>query len=310
MFSSQSNTTLLAPGTLVYEPDNSTTAKLLEGLSFRILYGSGNDQANGDVFSDVLTIGGVTATSQAIESVIDFDYFFSELGASGLVGMALSKNNTVRPIKQYTFFDNIKDELALPVLTANLYLEAESSFDFGFINSSLIDGDITWTAVDTSNSQQGWWAIPVDGYRVGSGPFIESSFTTIMDTGTTNIFFPPALVSAYYEQVPGAYNDTEIDAFVFPCNQTLPDFDITISGTSFTIPGALLEFGLLRGGNGYTCYGTIQAIPTPVVSDLPQPTAVLGATFMLQYLTVFDLGNFQVGIAKKSFIENAAWPEG
>jgi hypothetical protein len=32
--------------------------------------------------------------------------------------------------------------------------------------------------------------------------------------------------------------------------------------------------------------------------------AVLGATFMLRYLTIFDLGDLRLGFAQKSFIEN------
>lgn len=215
--------------------------------------------------------------------------------------MALSKNNTVRPIKQSTFFDNIKDELARPILTANLYLVAEGSFDFGFINESLIDGCITWADVDTSDSQQGWWSVPVDGYQVGSGLFVVNPFPAVVDTGTTNIFFPLSVVSAYYAQVPGASNSAEFGQFVFPCNQTLPDFDITISGSRFTIPGDQLKLSEIPGN---ICVGTMQVVPPPVVPDLPEPKAVLGAIFMLRYLIAFDLGNLRVGIGQKRFIEN------
>jgi aspergillopepsin I len=124
VFSSQSNQSLLPAGIPVYEPEQSSTAKLLDGFTFRILYGNSNNEANGDVFLDVLTIGGLTASSQAVESVVSFTPVFAGSGGSGIVGMALDKNNTVRPIKQRTFFDNIKDELAHPVLTADLYLSA------------------------------------------------------------------------------------------------------------------------------------------------------------------------------------------
>jgi aspergillopepsin I len=303
VFSSQSNKSLLPTDIPLYEPDQSSTAKLLDGYTFRILYGSGNDEANGDVFLDVLSIGGITATSQAVESVINYTSIFTELGGTGIVGMALDKNNTVRPVKQKTFFDNIKDELALPLITADLYLEAEGSFNFGFINESLIDGDMTWADVDTSDSQQGWWSIPVDGFKVGSRPFVASPFPAIVDTGTTVVLFPPSAVNAYYADVPGSSNSAELGGFVFPCNQSLPDFKVAISGVEFTIPGDQLSLGVVEGN---TCFGTMQTVPPPVVPDLPQPTAVLGATFMLRYLAAFDLGKLQVGFAQKRFIENVS----
>jgi aspergillopepsin I len=301
VFSSQSNQTLLPTDIPIYKPERSKTARLLDGYTFKILYGSGNTEANGDVFLDVLTIGGITASSQAVESVVNFTSVFAEVGGTGIVGMALDKNNTVRPIKQKTFFDNIKDQLAMPVLTADLYLSAQGSFNFGFINESLIDGDITWADVDTSNTQQGWWSIPVEGFRVGSRPFVASPFPSIVDTGTTTVFFPPDAVKAYYAQVSGASNSSEFGGFVFPCNSSLPDFNVTISGVELTIPGDQLNLGIIQGN---TCFGTMQTVPTPVVPDLPQPTAVLGATFMLRYVTAFDLGKLQVGFGQKRFIEN------
>lgn len=303
MFSSQSNQTLLPTDIPIYEPERSETARLLDGYTFEILYGSGNTEANGDVFLDVLTIGGITASSQAVESAVNFNSEFVLVtdNSTGILGMALDKNNTVRPIKQKTFFENIKDQLAMPVLTADLYLSAQGSFNFGFINESLIDGDIVWADVDTSNSQQGWWSIPVEGYRVGSGPFVASPFLSIVDTGTTTVFFPPDAVEEYYAQVSGALNSSEFGGFVFPCNSSLPDFNVTISGVELTIPGDQLNLGTIQGN---TCLGNMQTIPTPVVPDLPQPTACLGATFMLRYLTAFDLGKLRVGFGQKRFIEN------
>jgi aspergillopepsin I len=80
VFSSQSNQSLLPAGIPVYEPEQSSTAKLLDGFTFRILYGNGNNEANGDVFLDVLTIGGLTASSQAVESVVSFTPVFAGSG--------------------------------------------------------------------------------------------------------------------------------------------------------------------------------------------------------------------------------------
>jgi aspergillopepsin I len=310
MYSSQSDPTGLPANISLYEPQDSVTARLLKGYTFDIIYGNGDQEtsgdieASGDVFLDVLTIGGVTAPSQAVESIVNYTSGFAELGATGIVGMALKKNNTIKPVKQNTFFDNIKDKLSEPVLVADLYLEAESHYDFGFINESLIDEPLTWTPVNTSDSQQGWWSVTVDGYQVGSDGYVDSSFASIVDTGTLQNLFPTDIVTAYYDQVPGAVNSVEYDAYVFPCNATLPDFSLTLSGKSFTIPGSLLNVGV---ASGETCLGNIQIVPAATNGGLPQPNACIGASFMLQHLFVFDLGSLHIGIAEKSYIENTTF---
>lgn len=80
-----------------------------------------------------------------------------------------------------------------------------------------------------------------------------------------------------------------------------------ISGKHFEIPGELLTLGSpSETGN---CLGNLQEVPPAVVSDLPILAAVLGATFMLRHLIALDLGNLQVGIARKSYIENATISE-
>lgn len=310
MYSTQSDPSDLPANISLYDPDKSSSARYLEGYSFDIIYGNGDTETegdiecSGDVFRDVVTIGGVTAASQAVESIVNYTAGFATLGATGIVGMALSKNNTVKPVKQKTFFSSIQNELEKPVFVADLYLEADSHLDFGYINESLIEGPITWADVDTDDSQQGWWSITIDAYQVGSEKAVEGEFQTIVDTGTTNLLFQNDIVGAYYDQVPGSVNSTEYAAFLIPCDADLPDFTVTISGRPFTIPGSLLN---LEAINSTTCVGNIQVIPASTIGGIVQPNACLGATFMLPYLTAFDLGSLQVGFAQKRYIENATF---
>ncbi|RAO72448.1 uncharacterized protein BHQ10_008460 [Talaromyces amestolkiae] len=310
VYSTQSDPSDLPANISLYDPAKSSSARSLEGYSFDIIYGNGDTQTegdiecSGDVFRDVVTIGGVTAASQAVESIVNYTAGFATLGATGIVGMALSKNNTVKPVKQKTFFDSIKNELEKPVFVADLYLEADSHLDFGYINKSLIEGPITWADVDTDDSQQGWWSITIDAYQVGYEEPVEGEFQTIVDTGTTNLLFQNDIVGAYYDQVPGSVNSTEFAAFLIPCDADLPDFTVTISGRPFTIPGSLLN---LEAINSTTCVGNIQVIPASTIGGIVQPNACLGATFMLPYLTAFDLGSLQVGFAQKRYIENATF---
>ncbi|EEA19893.1 hypothetical protein TMatcc_010035 [Talaromyces marneffei ATCC 18224] len=310
VYSTQSDPSDLPANITLYNPDKSLSSRKLEGYSFDIIYGNGDTETegdiecSGDVFLDVVTIGGVTAPSQAVESIVNYTSGFATLAATGIVGMALSKNNTVKPLKQQTFFSSIKHELEKPLFVADLYLKADSHLDFGYLNKSLIEGPVTWADVDTDDSQQGWWSITIDAYQVGSEKPVEGEFQTIIDTGTTNLLFQNDIVGAYYDQVPGSVNSTEFAAFLIPCDSHLPDFTVTISGRPFTIPGSLLN---LEAINSTTCVGNIQVVPASTIGGIVQPNACLGATFMLPYLTAFDLGSLRVGFAQKRYIENATF---
>lgn len=76
---------------------------------------------NRPVGLDTVDIGGSTVAQQAIglPSFVSAS-FASDTASNGLVGLAFSKLNTVSPSKQLTFFDNVVNDLTLPVFTAQL----------------------------------------------------------------------------------------------------------------------------------------------------------------------------------------------
>lgn len=107
-------------GQTVYQPGQSSTAKLLSGATWGITYGDGSS-SSGAVFMDTVTIGAVSVTSQAVESARNVSAQFTRTtNSDGLVGLAFTSLNTVKPAAQKTFFDNALVELASPLFTANL----------------------------------------------------------------------------------------------------------------------------------------------------------------------------------------------
>jgi aspergillopepsin I len=203
-----------------------------------------------------VTIGGVTATSQAVEAATSIStQFTQDTDNDGLVGLAFSSINTVQPQAVTTFFDTVSSSLDQALFCADLKKGAAGSYDFGFIDSSKYTGDIVYTSVDSS---QGFWMFTADSYSIGSsssssngsgsssssggkhhgkgGSAAKSggSLSGIADTGTTLMLLDDSVVSAYYAQVKGAKNDATQGGYIFPCSATLPDFSLVIGGETRT----------------------------------------------------------------------------
>jgi len=85
-----------------YNPSQSGTLK--SGYSWDITYGD-QSGASGTVYSDKVVVGAVTATSQAVEAATSVSSQFTrDTDNDGLLGLAFSTINTVKPKAQTTFF--------------------------------------------------------------------------------------------------------------------------------------------------------------------------------------------------------------
>ncbi|KAL2166527.1 hypothetical protein VTG60DRAFT_2540 [Thermothelomyces hinnuleus] len=209
----------------IYAPDKSTTAELLEGHTWSIRYGDGS-ASRGNVYTDNVTVGGLTVGRQAVQCVPQVSSSFTvECEIDGLAGLGFSSLNTVSPKSQLTFFYNAKPHLDSPVLTADLKANKAGTYDFGFIDEAKYTGNITHVPV---NPYPGYWTFTASGYGVRSDNFSSSPIEGIADTGTSLLYLPTAIVTAYYRQVQGATNSRVYGGYVFPCSATLPSFTFGI----------------------------------------------------------------------------------
>ena len=231
-----------ATGHTLFDPAKSSTFKPIDGASFKISFGD-NSRANGIVGTDTVNIGGAIANNQAVELATSVSSSFTrDTASNGLVGLGFSKVNTVKPNKQLTFFDNIRDSLAKPVFTANLKHAATGFYEFGRIDTAQFKGDLTFTPVDPSH---GFWQFPSTTFSVGKGPVLPNleSSPAIADTGTSLLLVDDSLINGYYTQVEGAAYDPSQGGVTFPCNSSLPDLHIALGPTYVaTISGGLMNF--------------------------------------------------------------------
>ncbi|KAF2084918.1 Asp-domain-containing protein [Saccharata proteae CBS 121410] len=260
-------------GHSVYNPRTSGTKK--NGYSWDISYGDGSG-ASGDVYADKVVVGGVTATSQAVEAATSLSSEFTEdTDDDGLLGMGFSSINTVEPRAQSTFFDNVKSSLAKELFAVELKKGEAGSYDFGFTDSSKYTGDFAYTDVDNS---EGYWGFTPTGYAVGDGSVVSDSFSAIADTGTTLIYMPTSIAAAYYDQVEGSGYSRIEGGYIFPCDADLPDFTLVIGGEERTVPGSYLNYSPVTSSE---CFGGIQR-------NTDIGLSIVGDVFLKSQYVVFD----------------------
>lgn len=277
-------------GQTLYNPDKSSTSKLLEGEAWSVKYGDGAG-ASGVVYKDKVALGETSFDEQAVQSAVQVSYAIAQDSfSSGILGMAFSEANTVRPTKQKTFLDNIQDDLKEPLFTVNLQKGKPGNYNFGYIDESEHNTDISYIPIEEGTP---FWKVPMSGYQVGSNrPFTQYPWSGVVDTGTTLLLVPDAIIKDYYATIPGAKFDPYLGMMVFPCKVVAPDFTFGFDGYRGTIPGHYVNYGQATQTD---CYGGIQ-------SSEGIGMAIIGDVLLKSQFVVFDIGNRTVGFAGKETV--------
>ncbi|KND87005.1 Endothiapepsin [Tolypocladium ophioglossoides CBS 100239] len=271
----------------LYRPGNSSTSELLKGQSWQVKYGDGTG-ASGIVYKDRVQIGATYVNRQAVQAAVQVSYgISSDSFSSGTLGLASSAANTVRPTKQLAYIDNVKDDLALPLFTANLHRRRPGNYNFGYIDSSEHTGPIQYAELNRSSP---FWKISVSGYQVGDNNYEQYLWSGIVDTGTSLLLVPDNIVKSYYDQLTGSGIDKKVGMMVYPCSTNPPDFRFGIDSYRGLVPGEYINYGQV---NQTHCLGGIQ-------TSWGIGFAVLGDVLLKAQFVVFDYGSAQVGFANKN----------
>lgn len=237
-----------------------------------------------------MQIGDTHVDHQAVQVAVNVSMDIAgDNFVSGIIGMANSAANTVRPTPQNTYIDNIRDQLALPVFTANLQRRAPGNYNFGYIADSEYTGDIQYAQVDPYSP---FWKVSVTGYKIGDTDH-DQLIDSIVDTGTSLLLLPGNVVHRYYSKIYGSRRDSRLGMMVYPCDADVPDFYLAVGEYRGRIPGSYINYGPV---NGEDCYGGLQS------SD-GLPFSVLGDVFLKAQFVVFDYADGIVGFANKELQE-------
>ncbi|KAG8790187.1 Type I transmembrane sorting receptor [Ceratobasidium sp. 428] len=268
-----------------YKPSASSTSAEKPG-NFTIQYGDGSS-VSGPVFSDKVTVAGLSVTDQYFSPVTTEADRFSTDPTDGLMGLALS---SISNIGKPTFAENLASQGVVKKSIFSMYLASNNSeLYFGGANTDKYTGEIHYAEL----SDKSFWitsgSASVSNGTAYSGPMI-------IDSGTTIIVGPNSSVGKFWEKIPDATpcssTDCGADGFYsYPCASP-PVVSVELAGQVWPISSTNLNLGTLPS-NSTQCVGAIGGID----GGVPKGAWIMGDTFMKNVYTVFDLESSRVGFA-------------
>jgi hypothetical protein len=204
--------------------------------------------------------------------------------------LTITVNDGTQKIPQKTFFDNVMNDLDMPVFTADLDPDGTGVYEFGRIDQSKFTGDMAWIPV---NASSGFWMFPSAKFTVGNQTFDNPTATqAIADTGTSLLLVDQNVAEAYYSQVRGAQLNAQVGGFIYPCGATLPDMSVAIGDNYMAkIPGNQVTFATVDQANT-TCFGGIQG-------NQGAGLQIYGDTMFKSQFVAFNGGNQSLGFGEK-----------
>lgn len=211
----------------LYDPSKSSTAKKINGYTYSGNYGGYVE--NGDVYSETISLGGLTIKNQAIELVV------KESGGSnfapnrsGAIGFnpdpyGLSTSPKGLPI----WWQNAKSILKQQLFTVNFNPTSRTgTFDLGFINASAYTGTLDYQPILGASTQ---WYIEIPGLY--GAKYGRSAYKTNMtlDTGSSGSYFGYGMLTIYFNfNFPNVTYVPDARTWSFPCSATIPDFSFYV----------------------------------------------------------------------------------
>lgn len=229
-----------------YNAGASSTSKKLPG-TFSIHYGDGSS-VSGPIYNDTVTVAGITVTEQTLSGVTELSSDFQTDPTDGCVctsWISLQNIDDISPcsvfgfaypkisnLKANTFFVNAFLQDAVPSNEFSLFLASSGSELFlGGTNTEKYSGVPEFHNVELST---GFWQISGASITYGSSTAV-SGFETIIDSGTTIMYGPPAAVKKFYAKISGSQLfDATNGLYSFPCS-TSSSISFSWGGKSFAI---------------------------------------------------------------------------
>ncbi|XP_055271794.1 pregnancy-associated glycoprotein 1-like [Moschus berezovskii] len=253
---------------------------------FTIKYSSG--WIKGAVAYDTVRIENLVIMNQTFGLSKVYNRHVESQPVDGILGLGYSK---LAGKGSTSIVDNMKKQRVVsePVFAFYLSTQKEngSVVMFGGVDHSYHKGELNWIPV----SQAGFWQISMDRISMnGTIMGCSGGCQAILDTGTSLLIGPSSLVAGIQRFInPRIIQDGQ---FSVPCNKisTLPPLIFTINGKDYPVPAQ----AYIQKVSENLCVNRFQRDPEGL---RPSETWILGDVFLSLYFSVYDLGNYRIGLA-------------
>ena len=272
------------------------------GGTVSVSYGSGS--FSGNEYTDKVSFGGLTVTSQSIGAATSATGFDGVDGVDGIIGFGpvdltegtVSNANTVP-----TFMDNLYSQGSISSEVLGVFFQPESGSDtddtngeltLGGTDSSKYTGTLTYFPKLTSGTPAAYWGISIASFTYGSTT-LASSGSGIVDTGTTLIYIPTSAYNKFLSAA-GGKTDSSSGLAVFTKKPT-SNFGIKFGSTTYTLTPAQYLVPTAQ----YSYYGLTSGKYYAWINDGGSSgvNTIIGQKFLENYYSVFDTTNSRIGFA-------------
>ena len=182
------------------------------------------------------------------------------------------------------------NNLDMPVFVADLDPDGTGVYEFGKIDATKFEGDMTWIPV---NASSGFWQFPSTKFAIDGKEQQNTAPTqAIADTGTSLLLVDQNVADAYYAKVQGAQNNAQVGGYIYPCSAKLPDMAVAIGDNYMAnIPGNQITFATVDRANT-TCFGGVQG-------NMGAGLQIYGDVMFRAQIVAFNGGNQSLGFGAK-----------
>ncbi|EKM60424.1 uncharacterized protein PHACADRAFT_132970 [Phanerochaete carnosa HHB-10118-sp] len=263
--------------------DSVTTSK--KGGNFSLVYGD-ESSVSGPIYTDVVTVAGLTATGQHFSPATTLSSEFADDPTDGVLGLAYLAASRLNATP---FFNTLISQGRVSACEFGFKLASKGSeLYLGGTDTSLYTGSIEYHSI---NQSMGFWQTTGAKSVVGStSP--NTNLETIIDSGTTIMYGPPSAIKTFYAAVSGSevVNATE-GFYSYPCNSP-PAVGFSWGNKTWQISSDNFNLGQVNNGSSQ-CVGALAGQDLGLGSNV----WLLGDSFMKNVYTAFSFDKNAVGFA-------------
>ncbi|CAO3597860.1 unnamed protein product [Absidia cylindrospora] len=212
-------------------PNDSDTFNSTNML-FTVTYGQG--YSHGLFAQDTFTVNGASVPDVYFGLSVANDGELTDAGADGILGLgpdALSKFNNPDAKTLPTLVTSMFDHKVITKNVFSIYFHPVSDdtvpwespingdITFGGVNKTNLKGEITYAPVTKNRQLQNYWAADIDHIYIGKkSARYDKTLTALIDTGSTLIYLPAAIIRQIFSKVEGFRRANGL--YAVPCDST------------------------------------------------------------------------------------------